>query len=144
MRILALDLGEKTIGVAVSDELELTANPRTAIRRNELALDRILSLIVEEEAGEVVVGLPLLMSGEEGTQAQRAREFAAALAERAPVPVRTWDERLTTREAERALIAADVRRARRRKQIDQQAAALILDGYLRYRALRRGAAEAGE
>lgn len=138
MRIMALDLGEKNVGIAVSDELELTANPRAALRRDGTTVDRILRLVEEEEIGEVVVGLPLLMSGEAGTQAQRAREFADALAARAAVPVRTWDERLTTREAERALIAADVRRARRRKQIDQQAAALILDGYLRYRALRRG------
>ena len=138
MRIMALDLGEKNVGVAISDELELTSNPRGALRRDGTLLDRVLRLIVEEDAREVIVGLPLLRSGEEGTQAQRARDFAAELAERSPVPVRTWDERLTTREAERALIAADVRRARRRRQIDQQAAALILDGYLRYRSLRRG------
>ena len=141
MRILALDLGEKNVGVAVSDELELTSNPRGSIRGDATLQDRVLQLIEAEEAGEVIIGLPLLMSGEEGTQAQRAREFAASLAERTAVPVRTWDERLTTRQAERALIAADVRRARRRRQIDQQAAALILDGYLRYRSLRRGGGE---
>ena len=144
MRIMALDLGEKHIGVAVSDELELTANPRAALRHDGTALDRVLRLMEEEDVGEVVVGLPLLMSGAEGAQAQRARDFANGLAARAAVPIRTWDERLTTREAERALIAADVRRARRRKQIDQQAAALILDGYLRYRALRRGGDEETE
>ena len=141
MRIMALDLGEKTVGIAVSDELELTANPRGTLRRNGTELEQVLRRIEEEEVGEVVVGLPLLMSSAEGAQAQRAREFAAELAARAPVPVRTWDERLTTRQAERAMIAADLRRARRRKQIDQQAAALILDGYLRYRALQRAARE---
>ena len=86
----------------------------------------------------MVVGLPVSMSGEEGTQAERVRALAAALAAELAVPVTTWDERLTTREAERALIAADVRRGRRRRVIDQLAAALILDGYLRARALRRG------
>src|SRR5205085_4655240 len=89
VRIMALDLGEKNIGVAVSDELELTANPRAALRRDHAALDRVLRLMEEEEVGEVVVGLPLLMSGEEGTQAQRARAFAEGLAARARVAVRT-------------------------------------------------------
>ena len=85
--ILALDLGEKNVGVAVSDELELTANPRSALRRDATTLDRVLRLMAEEEIGEVVVGLPLLMSGEEGTQAKQAREFADALTARAAVPV---------------------------------------------------------
>ena len=78
------------------------------------------------------------MSGESGPQAEKAREFAEQLAARTTVPVRTWDERLSTREAERALIAADVRRARRRRVIDSIAAALILESYLRFRALRGG------
>lgn len=138
MRIMALDLGEKTVGIAVSDELELTANPRGVLRRDGSELDRILRLTVEESVGELVVGLPVSMSGESGPQAEKAREFAEQLAARTPVPVRTWDERLSTREAERALIAADVRRARRRRVIDSVAAALILESYLRFRALRGG------
>jgi len=138
LRIMALDLGEKTVGVAVSDELELTANPRGVLRRDGSEMEQVLRLIDEESVGELVVGLPVSMSGESGPQAEKAREFAEQLAARTTVPVRTWDERLSTREAERALIAADVRRARRRRVIDSIAAALILESYLRFRALRGG------
>jgi putative Holliday junction resolvase len=138
---MALDLGERTVGVAVSDELELTANPRVTLRRDGTELRRVAELAREEEAGELVVGVPISMSGVEGVQAERARAFAAELACAVEIPVRTWDERLTTREAERALIAAGARRARRRQVIDQHAAALILESYLRYRALRQGPAE---
>ena len=138
---MALDLGERTVGVAVSDELELTANPRVTLRRDGRELERIAGLAREEQAGELVVGVPISMSGAEGVQAERARAFASELAARVRIPVRTWDERLSTREAERALIAADVRRARRRKVIDQHAAAMILESYLRYRALRQEQAE---
>lgn len=136
MRIMALDFGERTIGVAVSDELELTANPRTVLRRGPTELDQLAALVRAEEVGEVVVGLPISMSGEEGVAAQNVRRFVEDLGARLTVPVRTWDERLTTREAERSLIAQDMRRAQRRKVIDQVAAALILEGYLRYRALQ--------
>jgi putative Holliday junction resolvase len=137
MRIMALDLGEKTVGVAVSDELEITANPRTVLRRDGTEIDRVLDLVREEGIGELIVGLPISMSGAPGPAAERVRAFVAELAPRVPIPVRTWDERLSTREAERAMIAADVRRARRRQVIDQMAAAVILEGYLRYRTLRR-------
>jgi putative Holliday junction resolvase len=133
---MSLDLGEKTVGIAVSDELELTANPLTVLRRDGKEVDAILRLARAEDAGELIVGLPISMSGASGAQAGRARDFAAELATRSDIPVRTWDERLSTREAERALIAADVRRSRRRQVIDKMAAALILESYLRYRALR--------
>ncbi len=136
MRIMALDVGEKTVGVAVSDELELTANPRAVLRRDGSEGARLARLVAEEDIGEVVVGLPVSMSGQHSEQTGRVTEFARALAEQLPVPVRTWDERLSTVQAERVLIAADVRRARRRQVIDQVAAALILENYLRYRALR--------
>jgi putative Holliday junction resolvase len=139
---MALDLGEKTVGLAVSDELELTANPRGVLRRDGREMDEILRRVADEGVEELIVGLPISMSGQEGAQAERARAFADALAARSPAPVRTWDERLTTVQAERLMIAADVRRADRRRRIDQAAAALILESYLRYRALHRGEASA--
>lgn len=132
-RIVALDLGDARIGVAVSDPLGITAQPLEPVQcvgsRKDLA--RIERLLREYEAGTVVIGLPRLLSGEEGERAERARAFGAGLQKRLPrLAVSYWDERLTTVEAERLLIDADVSRKRRRKLVDGIAAALILQGYI--------------
>jgi putative Holliday junction resolvase len=132
VRILALDVGDRTIGVAVSDELGIAAHPVTVIRRTSLEADlnQLLDLVREYEPIEIVVGLPYRLAGNEGPQAEKVRSFIELLTPRVTVPIITWDERLTTAEAERMLIAADASRARRKKVIDKVAAALILDSYL--------------
>ena len=133
MRILGLDVGEKTIGIAVNDPLGLTAQAVTVIRRRDLPRDlaALAQLIQQYEASRLVVGLPKNMNGTVGPQGEKALAFAAKLRESFPaVPVVMWDERLTTVAAERALLAADVSRARRRLVIDKVAAVFILQGYL--------------
>ena len=144
MRIMALDLGEKTVGIAVSDELGLTASPRETLRRDGTELDRLADIISREGIGEVVVGLPVSLNGTLGPSAQRVLEWVTQLRERLKIPVETCDERLTTAEAEKMLIAADVRRAKRRQVVDQIAATLILQSYLRMRELRGDARGPGD
>jgi len=132
-RVLALDLGEVNIGLALSDPLRITAQPLETLRciGPKKDMQRLAQLIEEREVGTVVVGLPLLLSGEDGDAARGAREFAEKLTRRFPkLVIDLWDERLTTVEAERTLIAADVRRSKRKKVIDTVAAVLILQGYL--------------
>jgi putative Holliday junction resolvase len=141
MRTMALDVGEKTVGIAVSDELGITASPRETLRRDGTELDRLAGLAGREEIGEVVVGLPISLNGTLGPSAQKVLEFVEQLRQRLPIPVNTWDERLTTAEAEKILIAADTRRSKRRQVIDQIAASLILEGYLRSRSFRTETAE---
>ena len=134
MRALGLDVGSKTIGVAVSDELGLAAHPRTTLARRGTGADveAVARMIAAEGAERVVVGLPLTLEGEEGPRARRVRVFIDALAARlgAAVPVETWDERFSTVAVERVLIEADLSRARRKQVIDKQAAAYILQGWL--------------
>jgi putative holliday junction resolvase len=137
LRVMALDVGEKTVGVAVSDPLGMIASPRETLRRDGSELDRLERLVTAEEIGEVVVGLPISLNGTLGPSAERAKEFVKALQLRVSVPVTTFDERLTTAEAEKVLIAADTRRSKRRQVIDQIAATLILQGFLRARELRQ-------
>jgi len=141
--VLALDVGDRTIGVAVSDALGVAAHPVETIRRTKLAVDleRIASLVREREATEVVVGLPRMMDGSLGIQAEKVQAFADALIPEIPVPVTLWDERLSTVAAERALIASGLTRKRRKGVVDQVAAVFFLQGYLDYRAGRgaRGA-----
>jgi len=131
-RILGLDLGEKTIGVAVSDEMGWTAQGVETIRREskEKDLARLQTLIDQYQVGEIVVGLPKNMNGTIGPRGESCQAFASLLAERTSLPVHLWDERLTTMAAERMLIAADVSRQKRKKVIDKMAATLILQGYL--------------
>jgi putative Holliday junction resolvase len=140
MRMMALDIGEKTVGVAVCDELRITVSPRETLRRDGRELDRLADWIAAEEIGTVVAGLPVSLNGSLGPSAERAMEFVGLLRAKVSVPVETWDERLTTAEAEKLLISADVRRSRRRKVVDQLAAVLILESYLR-RLQLAGAAE---
>lgn len=141
--MLALDVGDRTIGVAVSDALGVAAHPVETIRRTKLAVDleRIASLVREREATEVVVGLPRMMDGSLGIQAEKVQAFADALIPEISVPVTLWDERLSTVAAERALIASGLTRKRRKGVVDQVAAVFFLQGYLDYRAGRgaRGA-----
>jgi putative Holliday junction resolvase len=134
-RCLGLDLGEKRIGISLSDALGWTAGPLSALQRvgwkKDLAALR--SLIAEHEVQRVVVGLPIQMDGREGEMARRTQEFVARFRLTITIPVETWDERLTTVQAERILVEADVRRDKRRAVIDSMAACLILQGYLDYR-----------
>lgn len=131
-RLIGLDYGSKRIGVAVSDELGVSAHPVGEIRRTSAArdLDAVAGYVEEYEAEGVVVGLPRNMNGTLGPAAEKVIAFASRLRSRLDVPVETWDERLTTAEAERVLIGADLSRKRRREVIDRMAAVLILQGFL--------------
>lgn len=139
MRILALDIGEARIGVAVSDELGFTAQPLATVpaKNREAALAQIARLAAEQSAGEVLVGLPKSLSGELGPAGQKVMEWVKELEERLDVPVNTWDERFTTQAVERTLISADVSRKKRKKVVDKLAAAYLLQGYLDFRARER-------
>jgi putative holliday junction resolvase len=138
MRVMALDVGEKTVGVALSDELAIIASPRETLRRDGTELARLATQVEQEQVGEIVVGLPISLNGTLGPSAHKILKFVEELRQRVTIPVVTWDERLTTAEAEKMLIAADTRRAKRRKVIDQIAATLILQNYLRSQSLQRG------
>jgi putative Holliday junction resolvase len=132
MRGLGLDVGERRIGVSLSDPEGILAMPLTVVdvRTEEEALERIAALAREHEVDRVVVGLPLSMDGSMGLQAQRVTAFADTLAERMEIPVDTWDERLSTVAAGRALTEAGVKRGKKRKRLDSAAACIILQGYL--------------
>ena len=130
--LIGLDLGTKTIGVATSDPDRRVAAPVETIARKRFALDvrRILELAAERRAAGLVLGLPINMDGSEGPRAQSTRAFARSLAKLTELPIALWDERLSTAAVERALIATDMSRDRRKAVIDQQAAAYILQGAL--------------
>lgn len=132
MRILGLDVGSKTIGVALSDEMGWTAQGLEVIRRKgvENDLRRLAEIIDANMVQKVVAGLPKNMNGTLGPQAKAVQEFMALLAARFNIPVDTWDERLTTVAAEKVLIEANMSRAKRKKVIDKMAAVMILQGYL--------------
>jgi len=131
-RWLALDLGTVRIGVALYDPLGLTAQPLTVLKVSSAKDDisQIGKLVDENKVNRVIVGLPLNMDGTEGAQAKKVRQFTGKLAERLNVPVFYADERLTSRQAERAMIEGNARREKRRQKIDQVAAALLLQGAL--------------
>jgi putative Holliday junction resolvase len=130
--LIGLDLGSKTIGVAASDPDRRVAAPVETISRKRFNLDaqRILDLAAERRAAGLVLGLPINMDGSEGPRAQSTRAFARNLARLTALPIALWDERLSTAAVERALIAADASRAKRKSVIDQHAAAYILQGAL--------------
>lgn len=133
MRALAgLDLGTRTIGVAVSDRMRSVATPLETIRKTKFAVDaaRLIALAEGREIGGFVLGLPRNMDGSEGPRAQSARAFARNLERLTDLPIAFWDERLSTVAAERALIEADTSRKRRAEVIDHVAAAYILQGML--------------
>ncbi len=131
---MGLDVGMKTIGVAVSDELGIAAHPVTTIERAGTAPDaaRVAALVAEREVGDVVVGWPLELDGREGPRARRVAVFEEALRASLPaaVAMHRWDERFSTAAVERVLLEADVSRRRRRQVVDKQAAAYILQGWL--------------
>ena len=131
-RILGLDVGTRTIGVAVSDPLGITAQPVTTIRRTKLDADlaELRGIIELYNASLLVVGYPRNMNGTVGEQAQYVDRFVEALRDKVSLPVELIDERLTTRVAQQAMIAGNVKASRRKEIIDQQAAALILQNYM--------------
>ena len=130
--IAGLDLGTKTIGVAVSDGLRSVASPLTVIRRQKFTLDaaELLRIAAERGLAGLVLGLPRNMDGTEGARAQSTRAFARNLERLTPLPMGFWDERLSTVAAERALLETDASRRKRAEVIDQVAAAYILQGAL--------------
>jgi putative Holliday junction resolvase len=137
-KLLGLDLGTKTIGVAISDGMRYSATPLETIKRTKFTQDaaRLIELIAENQAVGFVLGLPLNMDGSEGPRVQSTRAFARNLATKVSIPIVFWDERLSTSAVTRTLIEADVRRDKRREVIDKLAASYILQGALE--RLRRG------
>ena len=131
-RLLGLDVGDKTIGVAVSDSAWSIAAPVTTIRRSKFAADAaaLLSLADERQADGLVIGLPVNMDGSEGRRCQSVRQFAQNLLAVRDLPIAFWDERLSTMAVERAMLAADLSRRKRAKAVDAAAAAYILQGAL--------------
>ena len=135
MRIMGLDYGSKTVGVAISDALGITAQGIETIERKEenklrQTLARIEALVKEYEVEKIVLGFPKNMNNTLGERAEKSLEFKEKLERRAGIPVIMWDERLTTVEAERTLIESKVRRENRKKYVDKIAAVFILQGYL--------------
>ncbi len=140
MRIMGLDVGDRTIGVAISDALKITAQGKETIMRQSIKqdIDRLVELIVEYEVTKVVSGLPMNMNGTLGPQGEKTQEFVKKLEKKlkysdrikTEIEIVFWDERLTTLGAERMLIEADVSRKKRKTVIDKVAAQLILQGYL--------------
>lgn len=137
--LMGLDLGTKTIGVALSDSFQTVATPMETVKRKKFGIDaaRLLEIIDQRSVGAIVLGLPRNMDGTEGPRCQSTRAFARNLAKLTPIPICFWDERLSTVAAERALLEADTTRKRRSEVIDHVAASYILQGALdRMRHLR--------
>jgi len=132
MRILALDHGTKRIGVAVSDELKMLAQPLEFIPAEPFSdfLIRLKELLEEKQVELVLVGMPRNMNGSYGPAALKVEEFVAVLSRAITVPIKTWDERLTSAQANRYLIEGNVRREKRKQKVDQMAAAILLQSYL--------------
>jgi putative Holliday junction resolvase len=132
MRILALDHGTKRIGVAVSDETKTIAQPLEYIPAEPFAdfLARLKKLLVEKEIDLVLIGLPRNMDGSYGPAALKVQTFVAVLKDAITVPIKTWDERLTSAQANRILIQGGVRRDKRKEKVDKMAAAILLQSYL--------------
>jgi len=134
MRILGLDVGAKTVGVAISDELGWTAQGITTIAIDEetgdFGMDELEKIIKQYEVEKIVVGLPKNMNGTIGPRGEASLRFADMLRERFLLPVVMWDERLSTMAAERVLLEADLSRRKRKKVVDKMAAVMILQGYL--------------
>lgn len=132
MRLMGLDLGEKTIGLALSDVRLTIATPLETIRRKKFTADAeaLIALIAKHEVGGLVIGLPMNMDGSEGPRCQSARQFAANLLGKTEIPIAFQDERLSTAAVTRTLLEADVSRARRAELVDKMAAAYILQAAL--------------
>ncbi len=140
-RLLGLDLGAKTIGIAASDTRLAIATPRETLRRGRFRDDaaKLLALIARDDVGGLVIGLPVAMDGTEGPRCQSVRQFARSLLEIIDIPIAFWDERLSTAAVERQMIAADMTRKRRAEIVDRVAAAYILQGFLDWLANRSAA-----
>ena len=135
MRILGLDMGEKRIGVAISDGLGITAQCLDVITRKGLEEDtkELNNIIETHKVVEIVVGLPINMNGTRGDAANKVIEFVHSIKDYIKIPVKTWDERLTTSQGEKILIGADVSRKKRKKIIDKLAAQILLQSYMDYK-----------
>ncbi len=131
-RLIGLDLGEKTIGVALSDALLMTATPLETMRRRRFTPDaeHLIAMAQREDAAAFILGLPVNMDGSSGPRVQATRAFARNLGRLTDIPVVLWDERLSTAAVERAMLEADLSRARRAEVVDKLAAAWILQGAL--------------
>ena len=132
MRILALDHGTRRIGVAVSDELKMIATPLEFIPAEPFAdfLKRLKEILCEKQVELVLVGMPRNMDGSYGPAALKVQAFVAAVKGAITVPIETWDERLTSAQANRVLLQANVRRGQRKQKVDKMAAAILLQSYL--------------
>ncbi|KUO50612.1 MAG: Holliday junction resolvase [Desulfitibacter sp. BRH_c19] len=137
-RIAGLDVGERTIGIAVSDLLGITAQGLDTIRRTELETDlqAVATILKDYEVNLIVVGLPKNMNNTIGPSAERAKNFGEMLAERTGLKTKYWDERLTTVSAQRALLEGDVSRKKRKKVVDKIAAVIILQNYMDSTSIR--------
>ena len=131
-RILGLDVGDRWIGVALSDPIGILASPLTRISRigMEATVEAILQLVRHYEVRRIVAGLPYSMDGKIGQQAEKVQDFLQQLSQRLEIPVETWDERLSTVAVGRMMTEAGMKRGKRKGQVDANAAALILQGYL--------------
>ncbi len=131
-RLIGLDLGTKTIGLALSDLGRGIASPMDTIRRKKFTLDaeKLLSVCASQEVGGIVLGLPLNMDGSEGPRVQATKAFARNLSQKTDLPITYWDERLSTAAVTRTLLEADSSRAKRADVVDKMAAAFILQGFL--------------
>ena len=132
MRVLAIDHGSKRMGIAVSDELKMIAQPLEYIPAEPFAgfLARLKEIVRAKEVELIVVGMPRNMDGSYGPAALKVQEFVAVLKDALITPIQTWDERLTSAQANRFLIEADVRRSKRKEKVDKTAAAILLQSYL--------------
>lgn len=143
MRILGLDFGSRTVGVAVSDELLLTAQGLEIIRRQSpgklrQSLARIEAIIQEYHVERIVLGYPKNMNNTEGERCEKTKEFQEMLTRRTGLPVTLWDERLTTVAADRHMVESGIRRENRKQYVDEIAAVFILQGYLDYLSMNEG------
>jgi putative holliday junction resolvase len=132
MRVLAIDHGSKRMGIAISDELKMIAQPLDYIPAEPLAAfrERLEEIVRDKDVGLVVVGMPRNMDGTYGPAAAKVKEFVEMLRGALAIPIRTWDERLTSAQANRYLIQADVKRSKRKDKVDKTAAAILLQSFL--------------
>ena len=131
-RLVGLDLGDKTIGIALSDTLHMVATPHDTIRRTKFRQDarQLLDIIQRQDVQGIILGYPLNMNGTEGPRCQATRQFAVNFLGQQDIPILLWDERLSTHAAEQAMLTFDLSRAKRAKKIDKTAASFILQGFL--------------
>jgi len=136
MRVLCIDHGTKRMGIALSDETGTLAMPHEFIPAEPFAdfLARLKALLQEKQVDQILIGMPRNMDGSYGPAAMKVQEFVSVLKETIAIPIRTWDERLTSAQANRMLIGANVRRDKRRERVDSAAAAILLQSYLDARA----------